>query len=167
MEPGWPESREEELSDRRRRKALFFAAGGLVGLAGLTMSALNFALVMGGGSASLLLTPLPLLAVAGLTVWGGGRVSLQPDPELPTWEQLDPADPRRALPRAARRQRWLIVVLSWAVGWAFAGLVAVEADVRSFGWAKPLLFLALSMGPVLGGARHLRRHNGSTAWPDR
>jgi hypothetical protein len=164
----WPPLREEELAARLRARdqarsgsiGLFAAAGGI-----LVVSAVSMALGKAGASLAL----GPLLA---LLAWGLRRkaasTDIHPRLSLPTWEELPPDDPRRALPLEARRRIWRLGLLFWLGGWALAGLFfyALRGS-GAIGWLRLPLVLGSSIGGVLLGSAWVEARTGSREWPSR
>ncbi len=115
----------------------------------------------------------PLSAVGGLLALGGGLLLLREarltvptvDPRLPAHHNLPEDDPRRRLPRSARRRLWLLASLGWVLVQALAVLLTMASRDQLGGWARLALFSGLAYGSLALVLALLRRFNGSTAWP--
>ena len=161
----WPLTREEELRRRLQRRSALFVSGLLLLFLGLVVGVLDLLRIFGGVSPWVLLAPAGMGLIGGLLLRAGGRTPTAPRDTLPTWEALDPADPRQRLSLRERRARYLRAAALLPVGWA-AGL---------FAWLGPLdldplrgiVFLACTLGAVWGSSRRMRAETGSLSWPDR
>jgi hypothetical protein len=161
----WPLTREEDLRRRLQRRSALFVSGLLLLFLGLVVGVLDLLRILGGVSPWVLLAPAGMGAIGGLLLRAGRRTPTEPRDTLPTWDELDPDDPRQRLSLAERRSRYLRAGAMLPAGWAlglFAWLGPVDLDPL-----RGVVFLACTLGAVWGSSRRMRRETGSLSWPDR
>ncbi|HCH64396.1 MAG: hypothetical protein CL927_08950 [Deltaproteobacteria bacterium] len=162
-----PLIREADLRDQRLQRwggQMVGGALGLLGIAGL----IAWAFLAEDMLPLVALAPPTALLVAGaaLVAWSRG-IDAIPDPDLPTFDELPPTDPRRVEPRAVRRARWIWCGTLWAAGMCLSATAAWLSKDLLPGWIRLVGFLAVTLGPTLLAARWMEATNGESGWPAR
>lgn len=162
----WPQTQEEELEERLRRRRSLLAGGAV--FCGFSALAVGLVFVFPG---ELFRNPRVWVGPAGFALMGmaglgfGLRTSRRARTDLPLRSALGPQDPRNTSSLAQRRGTWVVGVLIWCVGLALGSILL--AGLRP--WVPTLvrmaLFLGCCWGAVWGGARWVHAKNGSNRWP--